>query len=130
MESHKINEYPVNATIALIQPPYSLTKFCNYVFAIYIDAGGTKCTVCSTLNVFKLYNGAPLVVRHIAPLSCLPEIMGAGFIKGSQQCSAEFFESFWRILEEKACDLQSTHHILQYCHLKFFDSFCFFMQRV
>ena len=88
----------------------------------------TKCIVCSTLNVFKLYNGAPQVVRPAALqplLSCLAQIMGAGFVKGSQQCSAEFFQSLWQIFEEKARYLQSIHHIPQYCSLKFLDSFSF-----
>ena len=94
------------------------------IIFFYIDAG-TKCIVYSTLNVFKLYNGAPQVVRPAALLSCLAQIMGAGFVKGSQQCSAEFFQSLWQIFEEKARYLQSIHHIPQYCSLKFLDSFSF-----
>jgi hypothetical protein len=72
-----------------------------------------------------VYNGAPEVVRPVALLSCLPQIMGASFVKGSQQCSAEFFQSFWTILKEKARYLQSTQHIPQYCSLEFLDSFSF-----
>ncbi|XP_028415722.1 ubiquitin carboxyl-terminal hydrolase 23-like [Dendronephthya gigantea] len=85
---------------------------------------GTKCILCSTLSVFKLYNGASQVVRPAALLSCLPQIM-SGYVKGSQQCSAEFFQSFWTILEEKAHHLQSTELIPQYCSLEFLNSFCF-----
>ena len=80
------------------------------ILFFYIDAG-TKCIVCSTLNVFKLYNGAPQVVRPASLLSCLAQIMGAGFVKGSQQCSVQFFQSLWQNLEEKARYLQSIHII-------------------
>ena len=99
--------------------------FCNYICYSFDIHAGTKCIVCSTLNVFKLYNGAPQVVRPAALLSCLPQIMGAGFVKCSQQCAAEFFQSLWRILEETAHYLQSTHYIPQNCSLEFLNSFSF-----
>ena len=98
--------------------------FCNDIWYSFDSHSGTKCIICSTMNVFKLYNGAPQVVRPAALLSCLPQIM-SGFVKGSQQCSAEFFQSFWRILEEKAHHLQSTDLIPRYCSLEFLNSFCF-----
>ena len=97
--------------------PYNIFNLIILFFHIH---AGTRCIVCSTLDVFKLYNGAPQVVRPAALLSYLPQIMGAGVVKGSQQCSA-FLQSLWQILEEKARYLQSIDHIPQYWSLKFLD---------
>ena len=99
----------------------------NLIILFFYIHAETKCIACSTMNVFKLYNGAPQVVRPAALLSCLAQIMGAGFVKGFQQCSAGFFQSLWQTLEEKARYLQSIHHIPQYCSLKFLDSFFFLL---
>lgn len=85
---------------------------------------GARCVVCSTLNVYKLYKGVPGAVQPTSLLSCIPQII-SGFVKGSQQCSAEFFQAFWRILGETAQQLQYMELIPRQCSLEFLNSFCF-----
>ena len=83
---------------------------------------GKKCVVCCTLSVLKLYQTAPGLVRPAALLSCLPQII-SGFAKGSQQCTAEFFQEFWRLLGENADHLQAIGLIRKNCSLEFLNSF-------
>jgi hypothetical protein len=62
---------------------------------LYDFTTGKKCVVCSTMNVFKLYQTSSGVVRPTSLLSCLPQMIG-GFVKGSQQCAVEFFQEFYQ----------------------------------
>ena len=83
---------------------------------------GKKCVVCSTLNVFKSYQTAIGVVRPTMLLSCLPQMI-RDFVKGSQQCTAEFFQELWRLLSDDAHHLQAMGLIPRQCSLQFPSSF-------
>lgn len=96
----------------------STTIFINIIFYKL----GKKCVICCTLSVLKLYQTAPGVVRPTPLLSCLPQMI-KGFVKGSQQCTVEFFQEFWRLLGENADHLQAIGLIPRHCNLEFLNSF-------
>ena len=91
-------------------------------YNLYDFTTGKKCVVCSTMNVFKLYQTSSGVVRPTSLLSCLPQMI-RGFVKGSQQCAVEFFQEFWRLLGEDAHHLQDRNLIPRQCSLQFLNSF-------
>lgn len=80
--------------------------------------------VCSTLNFLKLYDTAPGVVRPATLVSCLPQI-NSQFQKGQQQCAAEFFQEFCRVLGHTANQYQTENLIPASCSLSFLRSFFF-----
>ena len=106
-----------------MQPLKTLDNNCCSSTTIFTNISfnklGKKCLICCTLSVFKLYQTAPGVVRPTALLSCLPQMM-RGFVKGSQQCTVEFFQE---LLGENADHLQTIGLIPRHCNLEFLNSF-------
>lgn len=85
---------------------------------------GQMCLLCSTLNFLNLYGTAPGTVRPATLVSCLPQI-SSQIQTGQQQCAAEFFQEFCRVLGHTANQYQSQHLIPTSCNLAFLRSFFF-----
>lgn len=85
---------------------------------------GRLCLLCSTLNFLSLYGTVPGIVRPAALVSCLPQVSRL-IQKGQQQCAAEFFQEFYRVLGHIANQYKSQHLIPANCNLAFLRSFFF-----
>ena len=82
------------------------------------------CLVCSTLNFLRLYETAPGLVRPAALVTCLLQI-NSQLQQGQQQCAAEFFQEFRRVLGHTANQYQTENLIPASCSLSFLHSFFF-----
>ena len=85
---------------------------------------GRLCLLCSTLNFLNLYGTVPGIVRPATLVSCLPQVSSL-IQKGQQQCAAEFFQEFCRVLEHTANQYKSQNLIPANCNLAFLRSFFF-----
>ena len=80
---------------------------------------GQMCLLCSTVNFLNLFGTAPGTVR---PATCLPQIRSQ-IQMDQQQCAAEFFQEFCRVLGHTANQYQSKHLIPTGCNLAFLRFF-------
>lgn len=85
---------------------------------------GHMCLPCSTLNFVNAYKTAPGTVRPATLVSCLPQI-SSQIQKGQQQCAAEFFQEYCRVLGNTASQYQTQQLIPASCNLFFLQSFFF-----
>ena len=85
---------------------------------------GQMCLLCSTLNFMNLYETAPGTVRPATLVSCLPQI-SSQIQRVQQQCAAEFFQEFCRVLGHTANQYQILNLIPANCSLAFLRSFSF-----
>ena len=83
--------------------------------------------MCSTLNFLKLYETEAGFVCPAALVTCLPQI-NSQFQQGQQQCAAEFFQEFCRVLGHTANQYQTENLIPASCNLSFLRSFLFELQ--
>lgn len=82
------------------------------------------CLLCSTLNFVNAYKTAPGTVHPATLVSCLPQI-SSQIQKGQQQCVAEFFQEYCRVLGNTAGQYQTQQLIPASCNLPFLQSFFF-----
>ncbi|CAH3103269.1 unnamed protein product [Pocillopora meandrina] len=85
---------------------------------------GQMCLLCSTLNFVNAYKTAPGTVHPATLVSCLPQI-SSQIQKGQQQCAAEFFQEYCRVLGNTASQYQTQQLIPASCNLSFLQSFFF-----
>ena len=85
---------------------------------------GRLCLLCSTLNFLNLYGTVPGIVCPATLVSCLPQVSSL-IQKGQQQCAAEFFQEFCRVLGHTANQYKSQNLIPANCNLAFLRSFFF-----
>ena len=89
---------------------------------------GKPCIICSTKSFISTYKTSPGVVHPSSLMNMLPSI-NLRFQRGQQQCAAEFFQEFCRVLDcesEKATTMALSR--LDHFDLSFSKTF-FFNQR-
>ncbi|KAL9981581.1 hypothetical protein ACROYT_G010302 [Oculina patagonica] len=85
---------------------------------------GKPCIVCSTKSFITAYKTAPGLVHPSSLMGMLPSI-NCRFQKGQQQCAAEFFQEFCRVLGYRTSECQNNGFIPKKVDLSFLKIFFF-----